>query len=202
MRSATLALSCVVIAACGGAVSGGGATPDAGSADAAVDHASAGDDAAHADASPGSDAAPPGDGGGSPFDAGDFFSALAGIWLVGWSGGLNHYSWVRFDGSAAGTADYDPGGAEILSNAPYWSCSGQGSYTVTQKPNTVLLTFPAACNLPALVLTFDSFYSQGIPPKATLGAHVSTDPPNQPLDGFKFPPSQCDANMTTCQAPF
>lgn len=200
-------------ASCGGATAAGSAGPVDGSVDAVADgHALA--DSGATDAPPHSDVTAPSDGSaggeGGPVDAGgdapsvdagDFFSALPGIWLVGWSGGLNHYSWVRFDAGGA-SADYLPGGAEILSNAPYWSCSGQGTYTITQKPNTVMLMFPAACNLAPLVLTFDSFYTAGIPPKATLGAHVSTDPPNQPLDGFKYPASQCDAAMTTCTSPF
>jgi hypothetical protein len=140
---------------------------------------------------------------GPPVDAGDFFSILPGIWLVGWSGGLNHYSWVRIDpGGGTGAAEYLPG-TELQSNAPYWSCSGSGTWTITQKPNTVLLMFPAVCNIQPMSLTFDSFYAPGTYPKnANLGARISTNPPTQPLDGWRFPPNQCDGQMASCTNPF
>jgi hypothetical protein len=136
-------------------------------------------------------------------DAGDFFSNLPGIWLIGWSGNLNHYSWVRLGtGTVQGLAEYLPG-ADLPVNAPYWNCTGAGSWMLTpQKPNNVSLMFPAACALPPLVLTFDSFSSPtGRARNATLLAHVSSNPSTLPLDGWKFPPSQCNQAMTSCTNP-
>ena len=134
----------------------------------------------------------------------DLPTILPGIWLIGWMGDLNHFSWVRFDApnGSGGPADYLPG-AGISINFPYWNCSGLGSWAFTQNVHTVNLTFPPACNAPALVLTFDSFaapprpYARG----ATLQAYISEARSGGPLWGFKFGPGQCDAQMTQCANP-
>ena len=68
--------------------------------------------------------------------------ALEGIWLVGWSGGMNHYSWVRFN------ADYSADvldGAALPINAPFWPCSGKGSWLFSAMLWNVHLTLPAGC---------------------------------------------------------
>jgi len=141
--------------------------------------------------------------GGPSGDAGDVTLNVEGLWVIGWVGNLNHFSWVRFDSLAGGgQADYLPG-TEIPANAPYWSCSGTGSWGLAQKPSTVTLSFPGACNLPPLTLTFDSIFAHvGYPNGATLEAKISTNPASQQLQGLKFPNTQCNAAMTMCMNPF
>ncbi|HEX7668414.1 MAG TPA: hypothetical protein VF395_02465 [Polyangiaceae bacterium] len=126
---------------------------------------------------------------------------LEGTWLVGWSGGLNHYSWVRF--AADGSADVLDGAA-IGTNAPYWPCNGRGSWVFAQKPETVFLTLPAGCTTATDVLTFTGFQApQGFPKAAVLGAHLEAGAGTPtPLDAWKFPPTQCDAALETCTDPF
>src|SRR5579864_8044777 len=64
----------------------------------------------------------------APLDGGPatFPDALPGIWLIGWSGGLNHYSWVKFSSNGGAV----PGGAaqflQPMGNSAwtaYWPCS-------------------------------------------------------------------------------
>src|SRR2546425_5048792 len=72
-----------------------------GGADAAhpaADLASAGDAAASADLATADLAMPAG---ADLAGANSFPDALPGIWLIGWSGGLEHYSWARFHGGGA-----------------------------------------------------------------------------------------------------
>ena len=127
--------------------------------------------------------------------------ALEGIWLIGWSGGMNHYSWVRLTGEMAGVADFLDG-ADLAVNGPFWSCSGQGSWLVTAKPNTVMLTFPSECNLPAKVLTFETFQlPTGWPNGVRLVAQLTDLDVSVYLEGYQFPPSQCDAAMASCTDP-
>ena len=127
--------------------------------------------------------------------------ALEGIWLIGWSGGMNHYSWVRFN--ADSSADV-LAGDDLAINAPYWPCTGAGSWVFGAKPNTVFLMLPAACGT-GEPLTFDSLGpGRPFPLGSVLSANINTPPgsPPPPLEGYKFPPSQCDASMTVCQDPF
>lgn len=125
---------------------------------------------------------------------------LDGIWLVGWSGGLNHYSWVRFD--ADGTAHVLDGSA-IGTNAPYWPCSGTGSWLFAQKPETVFLTLPAGCATPGESLTFSSFKAPegGFPKGAVLGATLEASA-TPSLEAWKFAGGQCNAAFTVCEDPF
>jgi hypothetical protein len=147
---------------------------------------------------------------GSPMDGGwgGFPSTLEGIWLIGWSGGLNHYSWVRFVVPDPGGGDADFLSGDTLSvNAPYWNCSGKGSWALTQKPDTVQLFFPASCGVPSVeVYTFLSLMPVmpgGYPKGAILAGNVQENPQvGMILEAYKFAPTQCDAAMTSCTDPF
>src|SRR5437867_701519 len=58
---------------------------------------------------------------------------LNGIWLIGWSGGLDHFSWARFTCTflGGGTVDFlDPMGNAAWT--PYFGCQGQGQWMITQ----------------------------------------------------------------------
>lgn len=127
--------------------------------------------------------------------------ALEGIWLVGWSGGMNHYSWVRFN--ADGSADVLDG-ADLPVNGPLFACSGKGSWIFSAMVHNVHLTLPAACATgPAFDLTYQSFKpASGYAKGAVLEANVTTPPSGNPLEAYKFPASQCDAGMTSCKSPF
>ncbi len=136
---------------------------------------------------------------GSPF-----LQNLQGIWLIGWSGGLNHFSWVRLrvDGGAGGQADF-LSGKDMQANMPYWDCTGSGQWSLTAKPDTVGLYFPDACaNLGFEALTFVSFSPPaGYPDGAILQASIESTS-GVPLEGYKFPPDWCDPVMSSCADPF
>jgi hypothetical protein len=135
-----------------------------------------------------------------------FPTILKGIWLIGWSGGLNHYSWARFACAAAdcwsGTVDIRSG-ADLYTNMPFWPCDGQGQWMVTAKPNTVDITMPAACaDAGFQAFTFETFTpAAGWPKGAVVVSTVSWLNGPMSLDGYKFPDSQCDAAMTACTDP-
>ena len=196
--------------------------PDAGTdgsgSEGALGDAAAGEAGSDAAADASADAADGGDASvrdAGPVDAGGdvdtitaFVEQLNGIWLVGRSGGLNHYSWVRVRRAAlgdwSGTAEFLSGDT-LTTNAPFWPCSGQGSWTIPAKPYSILFTFPAGC--PAGLeteYTFDpiSTPASTYPKGAVLQAIVTplaTGPAS--LDGYKFPDTQCDAAMTSCADP-
>jgi hypothetical protein len=126
-------------------------------------------------------------------------SALQGTWLIGWAGGLRHYSWARFTDNTPGNVMVLDG-RDLPSNAPYWACNGSGSFTASQDGTTLQLSLPAPC--PAETLTVVSSISAQEQPGAIDGATVNSPHSALPLRCFKFPDSQCDAGMTACANPF
>jgi len=138
-------------------------------------------------------------------DAGPpFLQDIQGIWLIGWSGGLRHFSWVRLrvGGPADGQADF-LAGDDLESNQPYWDCTGTGQWILTAKPDTVGLSFPDGCaNLGFEAITFLSFAPPtGYPAGAILTASIESTS-GVPLEGYKFPPDWCNAAMSSCADPF
>jgi hypothetical protein len=135
-----------------------------------------------------------------------FNDRMKGIWLVGWMGDMNHFSWVRIrsnsPGGWGGTADFLAGN-DLTVNAPYWQCSGQGQWMIPEKPNSILFTFPVSC--PSGIqgeYTFDPFREPGSHPKgAILAASVTPLSGSPGLEGFKFPDTQCNADLTSCIDP-
>jgi hypothetical protein len=131
---------------------------------------------------------------------------MNGIWLMGWMGDMNHFSWVRIrsdsPGGWGGTADF-LAGDDLTINSPYWRCSGQGRWNIPQKPHSILFTFPASCPSGIeMEYTFDRFYAPGSYPKgAILAASVTPLSGSSALEGYKFPDTQCNADMTSCIDP-
>jgi len=119
---------------------------------------------------------------------------------------MNHFSWVSIrstsPGSWGGTADF-LSGDNLFANSPLWPCSGQGTWMIPQKPNSIFLGFPTSCpsGLEA-EYSFEPFSSpSGYPKGAILAAKVMPLSGNPPLDGYKFPDAQCNADMTSCTDP-
>jgi len=135
-----------------------------------------------------------------------FMDQINGIWLIGWMGDMNHFSWVRIrivsPGLGAGTADF-LAGDDLAINFPYWQCSGLGNFLFSEKPNSILFTFPASC--PSGIqreYVFDPFRAPGSYPKgAILSATVTPLSGSSALVGYKFPDTQCLADMTSCSDP-
>lgn len=141
-----------------------------------------------------------------------FPAVLEGVWLIGWSGGMNHFSWLRFSKMATRTMSKKDAwlleGKAITSNLPLWACSGKASYWMGAAGNTIYLDFPSKSCLPNGSLTqgyvFSDFNSSGAgaPKGAILSATVKIQATLQPLSGYKYPASWCDAAMTSCKAPW
>ena len=133
-----------------------------------------------------------------------FEARLQGIWLIGWSGHLNHFSFFKF------TVDSPCVGQALLlkpmgdnSWTPFFGCEGHGQWMCTQKPDTIQVHFPAQCNLMDAVLSFDQFQAHpaGFPNGAILDARVTLPPQGSQIGGYKFPDTQCDKAFTSCTLP-
>ena len=135
---------------------------------------------------------------------------MDGVWLVGWIGGLNRFSWVRFKVTSA-----SGGTAQILAGklaggtVPFWNCSGSTSWNITSKPETLQLHFPSSLCVPAglksssysftKIKAYSGSYPKGALKQATVTAYQTTP---TTISGYRFPASQCNAAMTTCKDPF
>lgn len=124
-----------------------------------------------------------------------------GVWLIGWSGGLDHYSWVKFVFQTATTGTFtllDPMGVTLTS---YYMCEGSGAFSTDLGTGVVTLELPAACGMAKSILDFESFFSPGgFPPHATMGANIKTM--GQYIQGFQHDAGFCDQNFTACGDPF
>lgn len=135
---------------------------------------------------------------------------LHGTWLIGWSGGMNHFSWVRIstDAGAQGVALYNAG-ANLSVNAPYWPCTGKGSWDLVSKPNAFRLTLPAGCTIKSLVVTLVDPQppKQGSWPKGPILwstaeiYHPDTGTTQKSMGAYKYADSVCDATLSTCTGP-
>lgn len=124
---------------------------------------------------------------------------MVGIWLIGWSGGLNHYSWVRLNSDFS--ADFLDG-AGMLGNAPWWPCSGKGSWQFTAKISTFSVSLPAACGSKMEIYSLDNMKAPVSYPKGALySASAENNVTMQILEAYKFPAAQCNASMTSCTDP-
>lgn len=137
-------------------------------------------------------------------DAGDFANMLDGVWLIGWSGGMNHYSWVRLSGAPqwGGDAEF-LAGEDLFANLPFWNCSGKGSWMITAKPYTIGLQFPSHCSLGFTSFTFVTVQPASYPTGAVLYATLEDlAEPGLPVEGFKFHSNWCDPAMSSCPDPW
>jgi hypothetical protein len=124
--------------------------------------------------------------------------ALEGIWLIGWSGGANHFSWVRIEADAKITVN---DGAALVANLPYYECNGPGGWMITAKPETIMLELPADCSWSSL--TFSKWTGTPAYPPGCLQEVIVEDNTTASIIGaWRFPPDQCDAAMTSCTDPF
>lgn len=124
-----------------------------------------------------------------------------GVWLIGWSGGLDHFSWVKFTSVTETTGTYellDPIG---VTTTPFYPCEGSGTFTIHLGTAVVTLNLPAACNMPKSSLDFLTLAdAAGYPPHATKTAQIQSM--GQTLEGYLHPSSFCDAAFTACGDPF
>jgi hypothetical protein len=143
------------------------------------------------------------------FDGGGSFPDVLrqGIWLIGWSGGLDHYSWLKFNFLVDGGLN----GLLLVKNAGpndfFFPCEGNdGLFSVNPDNLEVVLQFPQSCadaGYIDITIKFPLCYGGGGMPKGSLrhAAFQQAKPPNN-IDGYMFPLDYCGVNFTSCPNPF
>jgi cysteine-rich repeat protein len=143
-----------------------------------------------------------------------FNELVSGTWLIGWYGGVNHFSWLRVSNATTVAGD---GRVRILSTpnlpadvtAPYWNCNGDSTWGLTQRPAALDLN-PVPVGCAREVLHFDTIMPTSSRGRAFLEARITSwrfadggaDEGTQSLIGFKYPDDMCNAAFTSCSAPF
>jgi hypothetical protein len=134
---------------------------------------------------------------------------VPGLWLIGWSGGLDHFSWVRIqsDSAMSGKTTYRSKPSDRKGMTPYFNCDTQGTWMVTAKLNTIFLNFSEACDVAnpnvnhsytfGTVNTSPTFVKT-----ALLQVDFEHEPAQQALIGLKFPDDTCNEALTQCADPF
>jgi hypothetical protein len=140
-----------------------------------------------------------------------------GVWLVGWSGGLEHVSWVRFVPGGQGLAGLF--GRWLVAPVSCGACapyiggptpsgctSLHGTFSVGL-PNAIVLQLPGACAIdggepPTITWRFSDFR-----PTVRRGAieevSIATTPASPGgIFGEKFPSDFCSEDLSACQNPF
>lgn len=145
---------------------------------------------------------------GGPADGGaraSFESELTdGVWLFGEG---TKSTWVRFNytGGLQGSADYLP-----ASDPGYFPCKGGiGLSTADASTGSAILQLPADCLNASHIFEFLCVApGSGTGPhaKATLQATIRDLPPGvvpapKLIKGYRYPKSQCAADMSSCSAP-
>lgn len=126
-----------------------------------------------------------------------------GPWLMGWHGGLDHFSWVHFEqGPPAVVTFLDPTGGAALT--PWLSCSGTGTWAILPGPASFELTFPPECVADPMQLEAKAVLELGDwPPGPVLSLHlVQIAPAPAPLSAYLYPEGWCDEPFTACDAPW
>lgn len=137
--------------------------------------------------------------GGSPPDL--LTELAAGPWMFGWAGGLDHFSWVRFNFVNATQGSVDVLDAECPSCTGYWGCEGQGLFSADPAHQSLILQLPQGCNNEGHDLVVQALKPPGgFPMSATLEASLTDD--GNAISGYQYPKTFCDATFKMCGDPF
>jgi hypothetical protein len=121
-----------------------------------------------------------------------------GTWLIGWAGGLRHFSWARFKRGAPGQVQVLDG-RDLQSNEPYWSCNGVGTWSKSPDSARIQVSLPPPCSPETLeLLSFSASPLAGAKGEARLRTSRLTTG----LRGVQFVDTQCNTSMTSCTSPF
>ncbi len=133
---------------------------------------------------------------------------VEGVWLIGWAGGMNHFSWVRFalpTSGAMGTAWVRDGKA-LVSNTPFWPCNGKTSWNLANQPDKVQLHLPSpkCTGKKSTLVDFANPIPAGaaaFPKGAIYRVAQFPQSAGPAVSAFKFADDQCNATMTACKDP-
>ena len=107
-----------------------------------------------------------------------------GTWLCGWSGGVDHYSWLRFRQSDRSFAD--------------------GGVNFGDAVGSLLLTSPTNCTSPSRLywLVTEICPNTGFPQQADTVLRLTTPASTTNFDCFRYPSDYCAPDFSSCPSPW
>jgi len=132
-----------------------------------------------------------------------------GVWFVGWSGGLDHYSWVKFSPSSPGATNgtWAVIDSTCLPCTPYFQCEGNnGLFSATSATRTLVMQYPLACSDSGApgseTWTVQRILAPaGGPPGAELQLILDVSG-RAGIAAYRYSASHCDAGFTSCPGPY
>jgi hypothetical protein len=145
-----------------------------------------------------------------------FPARLAGaVWLVGWAGALEHWSWMRFHpapGGASGTWEVAPLRCQAKSCVGFMKgpmnfdgCSSSSGTFVTDGPATLRLTIPPECRALGTPVNgmeaweFHMFHTRtpGYRPQSLESVSIDSSRFNS-FTGHRYRADLCPGDLSTC----
>jgi hypothetical protein len=143
----------------------------------------------------------------------DFPNGMQGTWRFNQSDIPEQYAWIRFSAigdtlrdagmPGQGTMEILPGPEILTASIPWWFCSGQGRWFITQTPEAFEVRPPSTCASTTTSEIYTLTSRQSAIPTSLLGCllHITMESRSgSQLEACKYPDTQCNAAMTTCQA--
>jgi len=122
-------------------------------------------------------------------------------WLCGWSGGLDHYSWMYFgSGEPDGTLSILD--ATCTACASYFGCAGtDGEFVPTASSNSLAITMPSSCGESTQTIwqLTELCPPDGYPVGSS--AYVTFTYGTSSLRCDRYPLDQCDTSLSACPMP-
>jgi hypothetical protein len=126
------------------------------------------------------------------------------VWLIGRHGGLEHFSWVRFDFVDATRGSIEVRDPLVEINIPLFPCAGTGLFIADPEQSELVLQAPTCEEgVEGLRLRWsDPVAPNEIVPGAVAAVRLSDLDEERTLEAYLHPFAFCDPDFTRCDNPF
>lgn len=133
------------------------------------------------------------------------------VWLVGWAGGNEHWSWVRFHLDAGGTSGrWETAPLRCVAKscvgyfkrpAMFVGCVSTTGTFVVERPNRLRIAVPADCRgstTDAEIWAFGAFRTPGDRVRSLESVGITLAPAVNHIGAHRYPADFCGADLATC----
>jgi len=129
-----------------------------------------------------------------------------GVWLIGWHGGLEHFSWVRFDFVDMTRGSIEVRDPRVEINMPFFACEGTGLFTAETLQRELVLQAPQ-CEGEVASGRYSWGAQSQTPPEFMTSAILAVNISDLDNDGpgstaYLFPLDFCEEDFSACRDPF
>jgi hypothetical protein len=126
-----------------------------------------------------------------------------GAWMCGWSGDLDHYSWLIFQpNSSGGSGTWLALDARCATCTGYLGCEGTGTFGLGQLLGSVILVNPPDCPERSDGLLITRICAPGAGDFPGTQAVMQVEHGASTVECYRFPFDHCDSELTVCGGPY